>query len=242
MRVLPVLDILDGEVVHGIAGRRAEYRPLKSLLTDSSDPQRVARVMRDAFGFDCLYVADLDGILKQQPNFWLYRQLVAEGFDLMVDAGVRTVTEAASIQNTGVGRLIVGLESCRSPIELATIAGLPIELTFSLDLLRGSPIKAPDGNCWSDDPFEIVRQAVRANAGAILPLDLADVGMGTGGSTDRICAFIHDEFPQVGLIAGGGVRGTEDLTRMRALGVDAVLVASALHDGRLTTETIRALA
>jgi uncharacterized protein related to proFAR isomerase len=30
MQVIPVIDLKDGVVVHGIAGRREEYRPLVS--------------------------------------------------------------------------------------------------------------------------------------------------------------------------------------------------------------------
>jgi phosphoribosylformimino-5-aminoimidazole carboxamide ribotide isomerase len=93
---------------------------------------------------------------------------------------------------------------------------------------------------WNDQPQEIVRQAARERVCAILPLDLADVGTGTGGSTDSLCRFIRREFPQMGLIAGGGVRGVDDLNRFHSLGVDAVLVASALHDGRLSHEDVHA--
>jgi len=42
-------------------------------------------------------------------------------------------------------------------------------------------------------------------------------------------------FPGVEISAGGGVRGVEDLSRLRDGGVQNVLVASALHDGRLTS-------
>ena len=36
------------------------------------------------------------------------------------------------------------------------------------------------------------------------------------------------------MLVGGGVRGVEDLRRLKRSGASAVLVASALHDGRLT--------
>jgi len=40
---------------------------------------------------------------------------------------------------------------------------------------------------------------------------------------------------------GGGVRGAEDLRSVAASGCDAVLVASALHDGRLTAADLAAV-
>jgi phosphoribosylformimino-5-aminoimidazole carboxamide ribotide isomerase len=44
------------------------------------------------------------------------------------------------------------------------------------------------------------------------------------------------------LVTGGGVRDIADLTRLVELGVQGVLVASALHDGRITREDVEWLA
>ena len=89
MKVIPVLDLLDGCVVRGVAGRRSEYRPIVSQRTGSSEPLVVARAIRDAFGLCEFYIADLDGILRHQPKLAVYRQLMDDGFQLLVDAGVR---------------------------------------------------------------------------------------------------------------------------------------------------------
>jgi phosphoribosylformimino-5-aminoimidazole carboxamide ribotide isomerase len=40
--------------------------------------------------------------------------------------------------------------------------------------------------------------------------------------------------PFLEIISGGGVRGPRDLQALAAAGADAALVASALHDGRLS--------
>ena len=47
MTVLPVLDVLEGVVVRGVAGQRAEYRPLRSRLVESAVPLDVARALRE---------------------------------------------------------------------------------------------------------------------------------------------------------------------------------------------------
>jgi phosphoribosylformimino-5-aminoimidazole carboxamide ribotide isomerase len=241
MVVLPVLDILNGHVVHGVAGRRSEYRRIVSRLTTSNHPLDVAKAIRAEYGLDSLYVADLDGILAQKPNLLLYRQLIDEGFDLLVDAGLRISTDVAIIRESGVDQVIVGLESCRSPDDLAAITATRVETTFSLDLFDRKPCRRCDSSGWSDDSCEIIRQAIEAQVNAILPLDLSDVGMGTGGSNDSLCRFTRNAFPSIRLITGGGVRNVQDLRRLRSLGVDAVLVATALHEGTLTRDEILAL-
>ncbi|HKB34931.1 MAG TPA: HisA/HisF-related TIM barrel protein, partial [Gemmataceae bacterium] len=60
------------------------------------------------------------------------------------------------------------------------------------------------------------------------------VGAGSGTGTEELCRWLAEAYPGVEVAAGGGVHGPDDLRRLRTCGVRAVLVASALHDGRLT--------
>lgn len=239
MQVLPVLDILHGNVVRGVAGNRENYRPIISQLTFQCDPLSVADAIRSEFGLDHIYVADLDGIMHQRPNLKLYRRLIDHGFRLLIDAGIRSLADASLVRSVSHDvEVVVGLETCRSPDDLREMAARISDATFSLDLQSGQLRLSPDCRGWSPHLQEIVGQVVESNIHSILVLDLADVGMGTGGSTDSVCHSIRSEFPSVNLIAGGGVRNREDLRRICAQRVDAVLVASALHDGRLKREDV----
>ena len=240
MFVIPVLDLLNGQVVRGIAGHRSKYRPIVSRLTNSTDPIGVAQALQQSFGFQSFYVADLDAILHRRPNLAVYRQLKDIGFETFVDAGVHGVVDINGLIDAGATRVIVGLETCASPAVLAEMIEATPDLIFSLDLQQGIPRRPANSSGWSDDAFAIVRQAVTAHVRSILVLDLADVGTGTGGSTDSLCRQIRAEFPEMHLIAGGGVRGPDDLRRLKTLGAHQVLVASALHDGRLGREDLAA--
>jgi phosphoribosylformimino-5-aminoimidazole carboxamide ribotide isomerase len=73
----------------------------------------------------------------------------------------------------------------------------------------------------------------------MIVLDIADVGVGQGTHTLNLCQQLIAELHPVSVIAGGGVRGIDDLKALADAGCDAALVASALHDGRLTREEIR---
>lgn len=241
MEILPVLDLLDSIVVRGIAGRRSEYRPLVSKLTRSSNPLEVAQAIRQSFGLNRFYVADLDGILYGRTNFDLFERLIGAGFDLIVDAGIRDLACAARLGEAGVNCLIAGLESCRSPDDLARLIAFEPEMIFSLDLANGRPMMPQDAVGWSERPQDIVKAVVEAGCLQMIVLDLADVGTSTGGSTDYLCRFIQQNFPDVKIISGGGVRGIEDLRRLKQLGSAAVLVSSALHDGRLSRADVDAV-
>jgi HisA/HisF family protein len=239
MQVLPVIDLLGGVVVRGIAGQRSEYRPLQSKLTTSVQPLDVARAMRSTFGFTSLYLADLDAIVDRLPNWNCYQALLNDGFRLLVDAGVRDVALSLELRRLGV-EPIVGLESCPSPSVLAEIVTANQgQVTFSLDLKNGQPLLSSDSAGWNDAPAEIIRQAVASGVSRMIVLDLADVGTSSGGQTEVLCQSLRAEFPHLSLTCGGGVRGVDDLQKCKSWGASCVLVASALHDGRLTIADLR---
>src|SRR5262245_26017684 len=103
MRILPVLDLLGGQVVRGVAGRRQDYRPVVSRLTPSSQPLDVARAFRDHFRLSELYLADLDAIAGREPAWPLYTALREEGFRLWLDAGVRDAASGRRLAERVVG-------------------------------------------------------------------------------------------------------------------------------------------
>ncbi|HEY4260775.1 MAG TPA: HisA/HisF-related TIM barrel protein [Schlesneria sp.] len=241
MQVLPVIDLLGGVVVRGIAGQRSDYRPLQSKLTTSVQPLDVARAIRSTFGFTNVYLADLDAIVDGQPNWNSYQTLLNDGFRLLVDAGVRDVALSLELRRIGV-EPIVGLESCPSPSVLAEIVTANHgHVTFSLDLKNGRPLLASDSAGWIDNPTVIARQAVASGVSRMIVLDLADVGTSSGGQTKALCQSLRAEFPHLFLTCGGGVRGIDDLQKCQSWGASCVLVASALHDGRLTVADLRHL-
>jgi phosphoribosylformimino-5-aminoimidazole carboxamide ribotide isomerase len=239
MRILPVLDLLDGQVVRGIAGRRQDYRPVVSRLTQSSHPLDVARAFRDQFGLTELYVADLDAIAGKEPDWPTFSALCEEGFRLWVDAGVQAASGRLLAEH-GAG-VIAGLETLAGPNVLAElVGGLGDRLAFSLDLRGGVPLGKTDD--WEGaDAWSIAAQAVALGVRRLLVLDLARVGVNIGTGTDELCARLAATYPEVAVWAGGGIRGPADLRQLRDQGVQVVLVASALHDGALTRADVDAI-
>jgi phosphoribosylformimino-5-aminoimidazole carboxamide ribotide isomerase len=235
--ILPVLDLLGGQVVRGVAGRRDEYRPIASTLVPSAEPLDIARALRSRFGFTEFYVADLDAIVHGQPDWTTLQQLTEAGFSLWIDAGLSESHDGRlqDLMGLSPGGIIIGLESVAGPDALAAIvAQVGAErAVFSLDLKAGAPLGRLDA--WQNgSAWEIARTAIERNGlRRMIVLDLARVGVGSGVGTEELCAKIKQTWPHVQLTAGGGVRSLEDVQRLQGFGVDRVLVASALHDGRI---------
>src|SRR5262245_16150446 len=136
MRVIPVLDIMNGVVVRGIGGRREEYRPIISQLTKSVLSVDVARAFRDKLGLIEIYLADLDAIAGAAPAWNIYGAIQSLGFRLWVDAGVRDVDRALDLAQAGIENVVLGLETLAGPRECEAICQRlgPGRVIFSLDL------------------------------------------------------------------------------------------------------------
>jgi phosphoribosylformimino-5-aminoimidazole carboxamide ribotide isomerase len=238
MRILPVLDVMGVVVVRGVGGRRREYRPVVGRLTSSCAPLDVARAFRDHLGCTEIYLADLDAIAGAGPATDLYDALRRDGFALWVDAGVRDAAQARGLAASGVEGVVIGLETVRGPAELsAACDDLGERVVFSLDLKGGEPLG--DRSEWRQpDAKGIAAEAVALGVRRLLVLDLLRVGEGGGLGTEALCAALAAAHPGVELAAGGGVRGPDDLRRLRECGVTTALVASALHDGTLTRQDL----
>lgn len=238
MRIIPVMDILKGQVVRGVGGRREEYRPVDSVLADNATPDAIGQALA-GLGFTDVYLADLDAIGGAAPDWETYRTLIRCGLQLWVDAGVGSTAAAdqlADFHHDGVGlsAIIAGLESLPEPrllVELQDLLG-PKRLIFSLDMKEGRPL-TPCVRSQTMSPEDIALAALTAGVRRMIVLDLARVGMRRGSGSDDLCRRLRDADAGLEIISGGGVRGAEDLERLASAGCDAALVATALHDGSL---------
>lgn len=229
MRIVPVLDLKGGVVVHARHGQRAEYAPLRSPLVDSSEPVAVARALCAVCRAPTVYVADLDALQGGPVNESVLTELTAVA-EPWVDAGATTPERAAALMRAGVARNILGTESL-GPGEASTVPTAP-HLVLSVDLRDGRLI-SPDPDLAGRAPSAAVPLARTLGVRALLVIDLSRVGSGSGPPLDAV-AELTSALPGVAVYAGGGVRDDADLRALESAGATGALVATALHDGRVT--------
>jgi len=238
VRIIGVVDLKDGQAVHARGGRRDEYVAVDQALglTIAGSATALARLYRDRFDLAEVYVADLNAIAGSPLHSVALSAMARIGVSLLVDAGVASVDAARQVA-PHAHTIVVGLETLPSMQILASICdGVSNPIVFSLDLRGRSPITRDPSTA---SPDEIASQAVDAGADALLVLDVARVGTRTGPD-DEMLRRIRRAAPAVPLLAGGGVRGLNDLQDLADIGCDGALVATALQDGRLTRAHVEA--
>jgi phosphoribosylformimino-5-aminoimidazole carboxamide ribotide isomerase len=243
LRIIGVVDLLGGRAVSARAGKRDAYRPVEAVAGSPIDGDAVtlARAYRSRFGLAELYVADLEAIQGRLPQDTLVASIAALDTPLWLDAGASSLDQACRARALGASHVVVGLETL---ISFDALAGICVAIggervAFSLDLRNGAPIVA-SGGIPAGEPASIVAvRAADAGAGAIIMIDLARVGTSTGLDFELI-AGVREAVPNLTLLAGGGVRGPEDLAHLADCGCDGALVATAVHDGRIGPAEITA--
>jgi phosphoribosylformimino-5-aminoimidazole carboxamide ribotide isomerase len=238
LKIIPVIDVLNGIVVHAVRGRRKEYQPLKSILCAPTDPVDVAAALK-ALGFRELYVADLDAITGGHPNFSLFKRIADKtGLELMVDAGIDDLKKANLVLESHVSKVIIGTETLPSTSLVAQAVELfgGEKIVVSLDLMDGQVLsKFELGTCVK--PMALLREFQRLGVSQIIILDLTRVGSGEGVNMSFLTEVLRNITAKV--LVGGGVRDVKDLVELKDLGVFGVLVATALHSGKISLESLK---
>ena len=237
MRIIPVLDLMGGRVVHGIGGLRSEYRPITSEVTDSVEPVKVAEDLMMRFGFSDMYIADLDSIQGVGGHREEIRAIGKLGYNVYLDPGIRNSRDLFEKAGEGI-RIVVGTETMESLQELKVICDRHPHVVISLDYKGG--LLAADGSLGALVTGDLVKRACESGISELIYLDIERVGRSSGTGSTRMETVI--ESSTVPVLVGGGIRNSRDIEHLSGLGVDGVLVATCIHSGALSAEDVAGLA
>ncbi len=228
MEIIPVIDVRGGKVVHASGGVRSQYPLLKSVLTSHCEPLGVITDLLAWHSFSTIYIADLDAILEQQLNLELY-QALSEDFPkltFLLDAAINSKQSWDYFFRYPNIKPVIGSET------LSDISWLSDPLVrqnsmLSLDFQHGQFLGVP----------EVLHQAALWTEN-IIAMNIDHVG-GHSGPDFELLLMLQQKAGKGRVIAAGGVRDEQDLNDLQGQGIDKVLIASALHDGRITQSSIK---
>jgi phosphoribosylformimino-5-aminoimidazole carboxamide ribotide isomerase len=238
MKIIPVIDVLNGVAVHGVRGERERYQPLRSILCKSADPLDIALTF-ESLGFTDLYLADLDAILGKSANFNVYKQIMNEtSLNLMVDAGISDVGKAEEVLNTKVSKIVVGSETLEGLdfLDQAIKSFGEDRIIVSIDLKKGKVMSVSE-TISSLDAVSFSQKLGKIGVNQIIILDLDRVGTEQGISLALIKNILNKDGVEV--LVGGGLRSLRELEELRDLGVSGALVATILHNGKLQVDELK---
>lgn len=221
MEIIPVIDIMVGIAVSGKSGKRDEYKPLETIFCNSSNPIEIA----EAIPSKKMYIADLDAIMKRKPDYKTLEK-IGDIKETIVDIGIRDYSDIKEAYKLK-GDLILGTETL-SDIKVLKkgVEELSDRIIVSIDIKDNKVLS----KFLPEDPIKAYK-ILRDYCKRFIFLDITSVGTLEGNRF----SFLKDLENDSEMIVGGGIR-KEDLRSLEELGVNAVLVGTAIHKGLLTIE------
>lgn len=229
MRIIPAIDLIDGKCVRLTQGDYAQ----KKIYNEN--PAEVAKSFEDA-GLKYLHLVDLDGAKAGKVINWKVVEAISSATNLIIDfgGGIKTKEEVKQLFDSGVKQVNIGSLAVKNP---ATVHQWIEE--FGADkIILSADVKneliAISG--WQENSnltiTEFIDSYQRKGLHYVTCTDIAVDGMLTGPNV-ALYEKLLTAFPDIKLIASGGVSSTKDLDALQRIAVDGVIIGKAIYEGRI---------
>jgi phosphoribosylformimino-5-aminoimidazole carboxamide ribotide isomerase len=235
MRIIPAIDIIDSKCVRLVQGDYSQ----KTIYNEN--PLEVARSFENA-GLTHLHLVDLDGAKAGKVISWKVVENIASGTSLKVDfgGGIKTTEEVERLLNLGVSQVNLGSIAVREPEKITAWIH-----QFGADrIILSADVKnemiSIDG--WQQNSainiVAFLRDYIQRGIKHVTCTDIGTDGMLTGPNIELYKKVLLS-FPQLHLIASGGVSSLEDLHDLKQIGADGVIVGKAIYEGRIRLDDLK---
>ncbi|HMQ06214.1 MAG TPA: 1-(5-phosphoribosyl)-5-[(5-phosphoribosylamino)methylideneamino]imidazole-4-carboxamide isomerase [Saprospiraceae bacterium] len=228
--IIPAIDIMEGKCVRLTQG---DYQWVKMY---HEDPMAIAQQFVD-YGASKLHIVDLDAARSGKPvnHGLISRLIVTTGLNIQVGGGIRTYHDVKVWLDSGAERVIIGSTAQKEK----ELTGDWVGEFGSSRIVIGADVKkekiAVHG--WEETSEDNIEEFITyyRMRGAVnfLCTDIEKDGMLQGPSWDLYQRLIH-LFPDIQLIASGGVASMLDIEQLIKVGIREVVVGKAIYEGKIT--------
>ncbi len=230
LQIIPVIDIRGGIVVHARGGNRQLYPALESVLTASVEPAEVIADLLALLPFERFYIADLDAIEQGTEQTALYRSLSRQfpQTEFWIDSGFRGDEALKADHKSDNLRWVAGSETL---IDTAMLMQPELASRLILSLDKKNNTQLGQAELFSESQLW---------TNAVILMNLDRVGANRGPDL----AWLQTQLSvtrKVKWYLAGGIRDEADLMAAEQNGATGVLIASALHTGAISVQTLKRL-
>ena len=234
MEIIPALDIIDGKCVRLTQGDYAQ----KTIYNEN--PLEVARQFEDA-GLQRLHLVDLDGAREGRVRNWKVLETLSSKTSLKIDfgGGIKQEGDLSIVFNSGTAYATIGSLAVRQEALFTDW----IKRYGADRFLLGADVKnekiAIGGwleitNIWV---FDFIEKYTSLGIRQIFCTDVSKDGKLEGPSLNLYREVLR-QFPDLHLIASGGVSSLQDLDELQKAGCLGAIVGKAIYEGRITLKEL----
>ena len=224
-QIIPVIDLMHGQVVAAKQGMRASYRPIQSGLCQSHNIFDILPALLKISAFKTFYIADLDALALHGNQNGIIREILQQfpDHDFWIDRGIPGDNILLQAKNYSP---VIGSESLNDE-NYHQLRKITDNFILSLDY-------AADQSKMGSEKIFIQHDLWPEK---IILMTLAKVGSNSGPDFQKLAVF-QSLYPEKQFIAAGGIRNYEDLRLLQNQGIHTAMVASALHTGYIDSTDI----
>ena len=235
MEIIPAIDIIDGKCVRLTQG---DYSWKKIY---NENPLEVALEF-EAIGIKRLHLVDLDGArLGKVINYAVLEKIAAKTV-LKIDfgGGIKTNNDIFFVFKSGATMATIGSIAVKEPELFSSW----IKNYGAEKILLGTDVKNEKIaiNGWSETTdiflFDFIQKNIVLGVGTLFCTDISKDGLLQGPSIDLYKKIIS-QFPQLNLIASGGVSNLEDLKKLKEIGCFGAIIGKAIYEGLITLNDLK---
>ncbi len=229
IQIIPAIDIIDGKCVRLTRG---EFNSQKIY---DDDPVEIARKFEHA-GIKYLHLVDLDGARKRKIVNWHTLEAISTHTNLKIDfgGGVQSDDDIELAFNSGAAQITAGSIAVKNPDSVKSW----IDRFGAEKIILGADVKngkiALSG--WREqsaiDIMDHLQTYQTKGIHYVICTDIQKDGVLTGPSF-QLYQNIKQNFPDLFLIASGGVHEISDIHKLNKMGVDGVIIGKALYENRI---------
>ena len=234
IELIPAIDIIDGQCVRLTKGdydQKTVYR---------NSPAEVAREF-ELLGFQRLHVVDLDGAKsKHIVNSGVLRDITTET-RLTVDfgGGIKTDDDIVKAFEAGASMVTVGSIAVTQPdLFLGWLDKYGADRMILGADVRNGKISI---NGWKEDSAEdllpFLKKYIDRGVKTVLCTEISKDGTLQGPAIE-LYQQVMAEYPQLHLIASGGVSSIDDIKALDAAGIPAVVFGKAIYEGKINLKEL----
>ncbi len=229
IELIPAIDIIDGQCVRLTKGDYAR----KTVYRDR--PAEVAAEF-EKLGFRRLHVVDLDGAKSRHIVNQKVLEEITGTTRLTVDfgGGIKTDDDIETAFRHGASMVTIGSVAVTHPDRFISW----LEKYGSDRIILGADVRHGNIsiNGWKEDSTEpllpFLRRYIDAGVRHVLCTEISKDGTLQGPATD-LYRQIMEAYPQLHLIASGGVSSLDDIKMLDEAGIPAVVFGKAIYEGRI---------
>lgn len=233
IELIPAIDIINGQCVRLTKGDYDQKTVYGKPLDMALEFERL--------GFERLHVVDLDGAKsKHIVNDRVLREITSST-KLTVDfgGGIKTSEDIDKAFNSGAQMVTIGSIAVTHP-QLFTWwlqKYGPDRIILGADVRNGKI----SINGWKEDSTEdllpFLKKYIKAGVKNVLCTEISKDGT-LAGPAIELYRKVMETYPELHLIASGGVSSIDDIKALDKAGIPAVVFGKAIYEGRIDLQEL----